>query len=197
MNKKNILEKLKVFLQTRAVFEEECEVVYFLIEIRKLIEDNIKSYKTLYFYCCWVAHSELSYPSVANFLSAKFDGFIDFKNNKIEIQRDLINGQEDFFKLRDLNDELREFLNAKNLPTNFLNGNAWHKFCQLFLDNIVECEIDISNVKKKPHKINKLIAKKDKNKRQYFYGFHLANGVRIPRIILKYKIKISNRGDKF
>jgi hypothetical protein len=154
MDEKIIKGKLEDFLNQHPVFKEECEVVYFLVEIRKLIEDNRKKFKTLFFYCCWVAHSKLSYSPTAEFLRDKFDNLIDPRKKKKAIQRDLISGQEDFFKLRDLNDELREFLKQKNLPANFLDGNAWYKFCQLFLDNIAECEIDIG---KQPGKISKLI----------------------------------------
>lgn len=186
MNKQIIKDKLKNFLNRHPIFKEECEVLYLLVEIRKLIERN-KKYRTLYFYCCWVAHSELSHKNTAQFLSDKFDSLIDFRKKKKEIQHDLINGQKDFFKLRDLNNELRAFLNLNKLPVNFLDGNAWYKFCQLFLDNITECGIDISKINKQSRKINKLIV--EKINRQYFYGFYLANGIRIPRIILKFKSK--------
>jgi len=187
MNKNNILKKLHTFLQMPTVFKKEYEVVYFLVEIRKLIEEKKKNFKILYFYCCWVAHSKLSYPDIADFLSAKFDSYIDLQKSKKDIQRDLISGQKDFFKLKDLNKELNAFLSANKLPINFLNGNVWYKFCQLFLDNILECEIDISRVNKKSHKINRLTVEKVNG--QYLYGFYLANGVRIPRIILKFKDK--------
>lgn len=187
MNEKIIFDKLKIFLNKHLLFTEECEVVYFLVEIRKLIEDNKKNFKTLYFYCCWVAHSKLSYPNIADFLSNKFDSFIDFQKKASEIQHDLIKGQEEFFKLRDLNNELRAFLNLNKLPVVLLNGNIWYKFCQLFLDNITECGIDIGTVNEPSHKINKLIV--EKINQQYFYGLYLSNGVRIPRIILKFKSK--------
>jgi len=187
MNKKIIIDKLKDFLNKHSMFNEECEVVYFFVEIRKLIEDDKKNYGILYFYCCWVVHSRLPYDKTADFLFAKFDSHIDLQKKKSEIQHDLINGQKDFFKLRDLNTELKTFLSKKSLPNNFLNGNAWYKFCQLFLDNITECGIDISTIKKKPHKINKLTVEKIKQK--YFYEFYLVNGVRIPRIILKFHSK--------
>lgn len=187
MDEQVIIEKLSIFLNKHPIFSEECEVIYFLVEIRKLIEDDKQNFRTLYFYCCWVAHSRLSYPNIADFLYDKFDSYIDFQKGEKEIQKDLINGQKDFFKLRDLNNEINTFLSAKKLPVNFLKGNVWNKFCQLFLDNIMECKIDISGVKKKPHKINKLIVEKING--QYLYVFYLANGVRIPRIILKYKNK--------
>jgi len=187
MNKQIVIDKLKIFLNKHIPFTEEYEVVYFLVEIRKLIEDDKKHYETLYFYCCWVIHSRLFYDRTADFLSDKFDGYIDLQKKKNEIQNDLINGQKDFFKLGDLNTELKTFLDKNRLPINFLNGNAWYEFCQLFLDNITECEIDISTIKKKSHKINKLTVEKINQK--YFYGFNLVNGVRIPRIILKFKSK--------
>lgn len=186
-NKGDVLKRLRIFLQTPTVFKEECGVVYFLVEIRKLIEDNKENFKTLYFYCCWVAHSKLSYPDIADFLSAKFDSHINLQKKKTEIQRDLIDGQGDFFKLKDLNNELKTFVRVNKMTNSFLEGNPWYKFCQLFLDNITECEIDLSAVTKKSHKIDKLIV--EKNNQRYLYGFYLANGIRIPRIILKYKNK--------
>ena len=99
----------------------------------------------------------------------------------------MLNGQKDFFKLRDLNTELKTFLNKNRLPINFLNGNAWYEFCQLFLDNIMECGIDISKIKNRPHKINKLTV--EKINQDYLYEFYLVNGLRIPRMILKFKSK--------
>lgn len=186
MNEQAIVDKLNIFLNEHLIFSEECEVIYFLVEIRKLIENDKKNYGTLYFYCCWVIHSRLFYDRTANFLSTKFDSYIDLQKKKSEIQNDLINGQKDFFKLRDLNTELKTFLNKNRLPINFLNGNAWYKFCQLFLGNITECGIDISTIKK-PHKINKMTVEKINQK--YLYEFNLVNGVRIPRIILKFKNK--------
>ncbi len=186
---RHIVGKLKKFLSNHSILKEECEVVYLLVEIRKLIEDDKKNFRTLYFYCCWVAHNRLSYPNIADFLSDKFDRYIDLQKGKRGIQKDLISGQKDFFKLRDLNNELRAFLTANKLPTNLLDGNTWYKFCQLFLDNITECGIDISaiNQNKQPHKINRLVV--EKIEQQYFYGFYLANDVRIDRIILKFKSK--------
>jgi len=184
MNKTNILNKLHTFIQIPTAFKKECEVVYFLVEIRKLIEGNKNNYKTLYFYCCWVAHSKLSYSTIADFLSVKFNRHIDLQKGKREIQKDLINGQNDFFKLKDFNNELKRILSKNKLPVNFLKGDMWHKFCQLFLDNIIECEIDISGANRKYQKINKLTVEKVNG--QYLYGFYLVNGMRIPRIILKF-----------
>ena len=170
MNKQIIIDKLKLFLNKHSMFSEECEVVYFLVEIRKLIEDDKKNFRTLYFYCCWIAHSKLTLPPTVEFLRNKFDMFIDFSKTKKQIQHDLINGQNDFFKLRDLNNELKAFLSAKKLPANILGGNAWNKFCQLFLDNIMECGIDISKIKNRPHKINKLTV--EKINQDYLYEFY-------------------------
>jgi len=187
MNKQIVIDNLKKFLNKHIFLTEECEAVYFLVEIRKLIEDDKKNYGTLYFYCCWVIHSRLFYDKTADFLFAKFDSYIDLQKKKSEIQHDLLNGQKDFFKLRDLNTELKTFLNKNRLPINFLNGNAWYEFCQLFLDNIMECGIDISKIKNRPHKINKLTV--EKINQDYLYEFYLVNGLRIPRMILKFKSK--------
>lgn len=189
MNEQAIVDKLSIFLSEHPIFREECAVIYFLVEIRKLIEDDQKNFRTLYFYCCWVAHSRLSHPNIADFLSDKFDSYIDPQKKKSEIQKDLIKGQKDFFKLRDLNEELKDFLSNKEVPIDFLSGNKWYRFCQRFLDNIGECQIDISKLKNKnhPHKVNKLTVEKKGLK--YYYVFSLEKDVRIPGIALEYKSK--------
>ena len=178
-------EKLRIFLQNHPqFFNEECEIIYLLAEIRKIIEDEKKKYEILYFYCCWVLHSRLYYDLTAKFLSKKFDKYIDFNKSKKEIQRDLINGQKDFFMLKDLNFELNEFLKNYKLSTDFLKGNKWHKFCKLFLENIMECQINFGS-KIKSCKINCFSVEKINS--NYYYLFYLSNGIRIPRIILKFK----------
>lgn len=103
---------------------------------------------------------------------------------KKEIQRDLINGQKDFFKLNDLNFELNEFLKNYKLPMDFLEGNKWYKFCKLFLENIMECQIDF-NLNTKSCRISKFSV--EKASQDYYYLFYLSNGVRIPKIGIKFK----------
>ncbi|OGI25151.1 MAG: hypothetical protein A3J76_03020 [Candidatus Moranbacteria bacterium RBG_13_45_13] len=185
MNKKDIIKKIQKFLQNHTAFKKECEVVYLLAEIRKIIEKNNK-YKTLYFYCCWILHSRLNRDLTAKILSKKFDKYINLNKKEREIQKDLISEQKDFLKLRDLNYELNNFLKEYTLAKDFLRGNKWYKFCQLFLDNIMECEIDFG-LKANACKINRLSV--EKINQNYYYQFYLSNNKRIPRIILKYKQK--------
>lgn len=187
MNKKIIIENLQKFLQNHPKLEKECEIVYLIAEIRKIIENNKNSYETLWFYCNWTLHSKLNYQSMAKVLSKKFNKIINFNKNKKEIQKDLIHGQKDFFMLKDLNFELNKFFkNLKKLElfTDFLKGNKWNIFCKSFLENVMECQIDFES-KIKSCKINKLSIEKINS--DYYYLFHLSNGARIPRIILKYK----------
>jgi len=187
MDKNIIVEKLRKFLQNHPKFEKECEVVYFLAEVRKIIEDNKNEYETLWFYCNWTLHSKLNYKPIAKVLSKKFNKIIDFNKSKKEIQRDLINGQEDFFKLKDLNFELNKFFKNIKLFADFLEGNKWYEFCKLFLENIMECKIDFDS-KIKFCKINMLLVEKINS--NYYYLLYLSNDMRIPRIILKYKHNI-------
>lgn len=186
MSKRIIIDKLESFLEKHLKFNEECEVTYLLAETRKIIEDEKEKYKTLYFYCCWTLHSKLNYNPTAEFLSEKFDKFIDFNKSKREIQRDLVKGQEDFFKLKDLNIELKKFLKNNELFSNIFKGNGWNKFCKLFLENIMECKIDFG-VKAKYCKISRFSV--EKSSQGYYYLFYLSNGMRIPRIELTFKQK--------
>lgn len=55
----DIKEKINTFLLEENVFERECEVVYFFVEIRKILEkEEIREeFKILNFYCDWTVHS--------------------------------------------------------------------------------------------------------------------------------------------
>ena len=59
MSEKEITQKLREFLNSRkSHLNEECDVVYFLVEIRKVLEHqkNKNQYRFLSFYADWALH---------------------------------------------------------------------------------------------------------------------------------------------
>lgn len=54
----DIKEKINIFLMEDRVFERECEVVYFFVEVRKILENKKmrENFKVLNFYCDWTVH---------------------------------------------------------------------------------------------------------------------------------------------
>src|ERR1035437_3864238 len=102
MNEKVVIEKIRKFLQKHSNLKEECEVLYLLAEIRKIIKNskqNEAAYKVLYYYCCWALHIHLTQGS-AKYISNKFN-----KNMDVKCLAELKEGMKlhyDFFKLEDL-----------------------------------------------------------------------------------------------
>ncbi|NIA18293.1 MAG: hypothetical protein GWO79_00190, partial [Actinobacteria bacterium] len=151
MDKKGIIEKINKFLQEHPNFKEECEIVYLLAEIRKILEFEKKSnkktsYKSLSFYCNWALHIHLKERSrSAKYISDEFNksmGVIYLA----ELKKDM-RSHDDFFKLEDLRLELKDFFKDKdrNLPQDMLNENKkWKQFKKLFLKIIAECHIKLS-----------------------------------------------------
>jgi hypothetical protein len=58
MSRPEIVDKLNSFLSTHHTFTEEAQVVYLLIEIRKILDrDSNMKYPLLRFYCDWCVHT--------------------------------------------------------------------------------------------------------------------------------------------
>jgi len=139
MDQKVIIEKIEKFLQNHQNFKEECEVVYLLAEIRKILDS---SYKALGFYCNWVLHIQLTEQS-AKYISDKFNN-----NMGVEYLAELKKGMEshdDFFKLEDLKSELKSFFTDEKhqLPQNMFEDEKWERFKRYFLKIIAECHIKL------------------------------------------------------
>jgi len=97
-----IINKLEKFLQSHKRFKEECEIVYLMAEIRKILDFNRgSSCEFLRFYCNWVLHNSLDRKRTTKLLSEKFESNIDFTKSGKEIARDLKSKHADFFKLND------------------------------------------------------------------------------------------------
>ncbi len=183
MNKNNaISDGIRDFLNTRFEFTQKSEVVYFLAEVRKVIEKE-KNYNDLRFYCNWVLHNELTKESIIKILSSKLDRFVDFSKSKGEIQKKIAHADGGkFIKMKDFKLELLKFLNNKNLPQNIFNGNKWYKFIELYLEIVYKCPI----AHRSPS-ISGLHLTKDND--GYYYEFYINNIIRISKIKLKLKKK--------
>lgn len=182
MNKNNITSDVEEFLNTRSEFTQKNEVVYFLSEVRKIIE-NSKNYPDLAFYCNWVLHSKLTKESTIKVLNSKLSKFVDFNKSKSEIQKMLARTDGGkFIKMGDFKSELKRFLKDKGLSQIIFNGNKWYNFVKLYLEIIYKCPI-----KHGSSGISGLCLTKDKD--GYYYEFYINRIIRIPRIKLKFKEK--------
>lgn len=76
MGRTEIIKKLNDFLRTHDPLTEECQVVYLMVEIRKVIdhEKSDATYPLLKFYGDWTVHTEKSYitPEIKRVMEAMY-----------------------------------------------------------------------------------------------------------------------------
>jgi len=71
--KPQIIEKLNKFLENHTPFKEECQAVYLMVELRKLLDrekedrknTNEKYFPLIRFYCDWTVHTSKKYKTEA------------------------------------------------------------------------------------------------------------------------------------
>jgi hypothetical protein len=185
MERKKVIEKIRKFLEKNSKFMEECEAVYLMVEVRKILDrDKNNLFEVLRFYCNWTLHVNLKNKKTTQFISKTFDQYIDPKKSGKDIARKMKSNHADFFKLNDFKNELRKFFKDYDFPLNLTDENRnWVAFIKLFLEIIRECPVICIE---SSEKINKLELVKDKNG-QYCYKFNLMHGGRPPVIKLKFK----------
>jgi hypothetical protein len=127
--KHSIIDKLRDLL-TQGI-TRECEVVYLLCEIRKILEKTPAHERpfALNMYCHWALHVDLSgTDTIMPFLS-RVDGFVD---GYLADSQPLIDSHQmvrEFFFLDTFRDQLREFFVAEGLPTDLTDdGDRWNEF---------------------------------------------------------------------
>lgn len=113
--KLEIVGKLDKFLLKHSPFSEECEVVYLLIQIRKILEhDQDSNFKVLRFFCDWSVHTQKD---------RQMAGIIDIANkiDQLVSTVDKITTEQHeqilkFFEMSELRDELSKFFTRHSLP---------------------------------------------------------------------------------
>ena len=136
MMKNETPNKLNKYLSAHETFCNEAQVMYILIETRKLIEhedDNTKN-RILKFYCDWVAHIKKDRVSSAMkdvvrdlYLSAK---------NQIEYPYSINNRSKtsDFAYMIDFGNETKLFYEQNRINTEFIDdNNKWNNFISILV----------------------------------------------------------------
>jgi hypothetical protein len=143
MARHSIVEKLQSELH-RPV-ETEMQVVYILVEVRKLLEHNAQKdlYPVLNFYSNWVVHTRLSASPVADRIVRLFDEIMYRKANDA-VDTTLEGKAVDFFDERLLRDELRTFLESSDLPTEICTEPVrWHAFRKRLVGVIEDVPLEL------------------------------------------------------
>ncbi len=129
MSRPDIIRKIGSFL-TKVSFSQESEVIYFLVEIRKVLDrDENRNYPVLRFYCDWSVHvsKDRITPEMTAIMKEIFD----------EIQFQVKSGQriveiqaiKRFMYMDELRAEITRFLANYGLPTELIaEEEIWLQF---------------------------------------------------------------------
>lgn len=121
-----IIDKLNKFLNERPQIKEECEVVYLMVELRKLLDrerdqNGINSYSLVRFHADWTLHTRKDRvtPAMKKIMSNIGDSIDTYpKNDDI-----------DFLLLPEFRKELTQLLEKYGLRDSFCkNDNEWMDF---------------------------------------------------------------------
>ncbi len=143
MARHSIIEKLHSEL--RRPVETEMQVVYILVEVRKLLEHDAQKgrYPVLNFYGNWVVHTRLSASPIADRIVRLFDDVLYGKASDA-IETKLEDEMVDFFDERTLRAELRTFLESSDLPAEICTDAArWRAFRKMLAGVIEDVPLEL------------------------------------------------------
>lgn len=155
MAKEEIIEKLKVFLLRHSPFDEESQIVYLMVEIRKILaqEESNGDYPLLKFYSDWAVHHKKDRitPEIRQIMETMYE---TTKNN-IENPALIKAGSPvmQFAYMDELGREIKLFLENHNVdPSLAQEESVWIEFVKLLvkvLENqpIIFSDDDFLNIK--------------------------------------------------
>ena len=147
MARPSIIDKLRSELHRP--IETEMQVVYILVEIRKLLEHNRQKnlYPVMNFYCNWVVHTRLSESFVADKIVRLFDEIM-YRDLNGAAYLELKDEALGFLNERQLQDELRTFLGSSDLRTEVCTDPVrWHAFRKRLAGVIEDVPLELRPLK--------------------------------------------------
>jgi len=133
----DIQNKLKNYLQYRYPFRNERDVVYFLVEIRKIIEKEktYKYYPIVSFYCDWIVHPQIDHKkTISNILHLL---------KLIEEGKGYV-GMSELYSMSAFRENMSSFLTNKKIKDFTKNEQDWRRFFINLKNILVEQPIVIS-----------------------------------------------------
>ena len=156
MTRSAILDKLETKLAGPP--RGEADVVYLLVEIRKYLDHVNPSggmYAVLRTYCDWPVHILLD-RSGAKSLLRSLDDALAAKSTEIE-RRKAIRAAFERFSLIQFQQELRQFLQAENLPLLLVDDRAcWGQFLKHYVAVVSDCPFVFAGRPTHPRAIRKV-----------------------------------------
>lgn len=146
MSRDAIVEKLRMIL--REVPRFEADVVYALVEIRKLLEragkEKESEFATLKFFCDWVVHAKLSLSGAKKVL-ARLDAEIGASGSVVPQE---IQPESELFRLMSLEplrEEMERFCSENRLPEKWaIDPTMWGECTKFYGDIVLDCPLAIT-----------------------------------------------------
>jgi hypothetical protein len=180
--KKTILNKIN--REIKSGIRTEAQVVYLLVEVKKILELELeKCNNTLSLFRNWAVHTELKHRNTISGFENRFSKHIIFTSKAKDVGKNILLDQKNFFKLEELKNELKIFLEQKGLTTKLTDEKyRWSKFKELLLEIAQECRIQING-----KEINSLSVEKDSSGR-YTYRLYLNKKFSDGKNVIKIKL---------
>ena len=132
MSDYEISAKLNVFLKRHVPLDEECHVVYVMVELRKLIEHWGFDAPLLKFYADWTLHTEKTgnlqhIGPIAHSMYVGVESHITVPNDG------MIKAMERFLGMEELRKQMKKLFDAGGINAALLDHDAlWKRFVDLF-----------------------------------------------------------------
>lgn len=111
----------------------EAQVVYILVEIRKLIKRG--EWQILKLFCDWALHTELDRNPNIDEILKEFDSRLEQFNEKDEEIK------SKYLSLKKFKNELTSFLTSNRLPQKLFEDDKWHSFLRLYTVVVNDCPL--------------------------------------------------------
>lgn len=142
---KDIVDKIDLLLKGNMPLKEEANVVYLLVEIRKLLEiGNKRNYNLLKFYCDWCLH--IRKDRNTDIIKSQIEGI--YKEIKEEDRiKELGCGvlsrkySLNFSSMDDLKKEIEQFFVEYNISVELINNDNWPIFVNTLVTVLADQEI--------------------------------------------------------
>lgn len=158
-----IVEKLQAILE--AGVDNECKVVYVLVESRKLFPRRRPVPFALNLYCNWALHVALDVPQTTAEFLEDVDAFV---SSILQGGRDIAaeNRAIGHFLLDTFRIQFREFLNSFHLPTALCDEEArWNEFVTHYSGVIADGSISIPRAANAFQHVDRLVFSRGKRER--------------------------------
>lgn len=142
MSEEAIVGKLRTQLQEKVV--SECQVVYILVEIRKLLvlHNQRTAFDILNLHCNWAVHISLDRDAAQNLIIELNHSYS--RLNTGEKAEQGFKGMWNYLSFDRFRKQLRAFLSLHHLPTEICGAALWQKFLHYYSLVIQDCPLECS-----------------------------------------------------